>query len=128
MPARTRAPIGAPVASDDAPASPPDLRLLPAALSTWAVVLLGLYTGPVGGAAATGLAGCALLAALRSRRSAAAVTVVVAAAGCALAAGVVITTHTLASRDHPARAAAARGAAATLTVVVRDDPLSLIHI
>ena len=47
---------------------PPDLRLVPAALTTWMVVLLGLYTGPAGGVVAGGLAGGALIAAFRSSR------------------------------------------------------------
>jgi len=104
----------------------PDLRLVPAALATWVVVLLGLYTGPAGGAVAGGLAGGALVAALRgSRRAGPAAAVVVAAAGAALAAGLVVTAHTLALHMHPLHAAAERGAAATLTVVVRDDPHAL---
>ena len=45
--------------------------------------------------------------------------------GAALAAGLVVTAHTLALHEHPLRAAAERGAAATLTVVVRDDPHAL---
>ena len=104
----------------------PDLRLVPAALATWVVVLLGLYTGPAGGAVAGGLAGGALVAALRgSRRAGPAAAVVVAAGGAALAAGLVVTAHTLALHMHPLHAAAERGAAATLTVVVRDDPHAL---
>jgi len=105
---------------------PPDLRLVPAALTTWMVVLIGLYTGPAGGAVAGGLAGGALIAAFRSsRRCGPVAAVVAAAAGCALAAGLVVTAHTLAQHAHPLRAAAERGAAATLTVVVRDDPHAL---
>jgi len=76
---------------------PPDLRLVPAALTTWMVVLIGLYTGPAGGAVAGGLAGGALIAAFRSsRRCGPVAAVVAAAAGCALAAGLVVTAHTLA--------------------------------
>ena len=98
----------------------PDLRLLPAALVTWVVVLLGLHTGPAGGAVAIGAGSCALLAGLRRRAP-----ILVAAAGCAVASGLVVTAHTLALHGHPLRAAAERGAAATLTVVVRDDPRAL---
>ncbi len=49
----------------------------------------------------------------------------VAAGGCALAAALVVTAHTVMVRDHPVRAAAERGAAATLHVVVGDDPREL---
>jgi competence protein ComEC len=105
---------------------PPDLRLVPAALTTWMVVLIGLYTGPAGGVVAGGLAGGALIAGFRgSRHFGPLAAVVAAAAGCALAAGLVVTAHTLAQHAHPLRAAAERGAAATLTVVVRDDPHAL---
>ena len=83
-------------------------------------MLLGLHAGPVGGVVAAGLAAGVLLAGLRGRRA-----VVVAAAGCALAAGMVVTAHAVALHGHPLRAAADRGAAATLDVVVRDDPREL---
>lgn len=44
------------------------------------------------------------------------------AAGCAAAAGLVVTAHVLLVAWHPVHAAADLGAAATLEVVVRDDP------
>ena len=102
------------------PTRPPDLRLVPAAGAAWAVVLLGLHTGPVGGVVGAALAGGVLLGGLLSRRA-----VLVAAGGCALAAALVVTAHAVMLRDHPVRTAAERGAAATLHVVVGDDPREL---
>ena len=98
----------------------PDLRLIPGAVVVWAVLLLGLGAGPGGAAAAAGVAVVVLAAALRhgGRGSA----VLIAAAGCAAVAGLLVLAHTLALREHPLRPAADRGAAATLHVVVRDDP------
>src|SRR5688500_9004048 len=112
-------------AADGTASRPPDLRLVPAALATWGVVLLGLHTGPAGGAVAVGVAGCALIAGLRGRGAGPVAAVAVAAAGCALAAGLVITAQTLALHEHPLRAAAERGSAAALMVAVRDDPRAL---
>jgi competence protein ComEC len=102
----------------DEPPHPPDLRLVPAALAVWAVVLLGLGLGPWAGAA---VAVVGAVVALHSRRRAA----VLAVAGCAAAAGVVIGAHTLVVATHPLRAHAERGAAATLRVVLDDDPRPL---
>ena len=67
--------------ADAVPTRPPDLRLVPAAGAAWAVVLLGLHAGPVGGVVGAALAGGLLLGGLLSRRA-----VLVAAGGCALAA------------------------------------------
>jgi competence protein ComEC len=105
---------------DDVPARPLDLRLVPAAAAVWAVVLLGLRGGPGPGVVVTALAGAVLLVALR--RPGRAAPALVAAAGCAVAAGLLVTPQVLAVREHPVRAPAERGAAATLHVVVRDDP------
>ena len=105
---------------DETVPRPPDLRLVPAAGAVWAVLLLGLGAGPAGAALASAAAAVVLVTALRRRGRAAAV--LVAAAGWALAAGVLVTVAGLAVRTHPVRAAADRGAAATLHVVVRDDP------
>jgi competence protein ComEC len=100
---------------------PPDLRLVPAALATWAVTLLGLGFGSVAAALVAGLgAVVALVAGLRSRAPAA-----VAVGGCAAAAGLVIGAHTLLVAVHPLREQAQRGAAATLRVVLKDDPRTL---
>jgi DNA internalization-related competence protein ComEC/Rec2 len=107
----------------DLPARPPDLRLVPAAAAVWVVVLVGLGAGPGVAAVATAVAAIALLIAWGRRGRATAA--VVAATGCAVAAGLVVTAHTLAAHEHPLRAAAERGAAATLWVVVRDDPRAL---
>ncbi|GAA1174711.1 ComEC/Rec2 family competence protein [Pseudonocardia alaniniphila] len=105
------------------PRRPPDLRLVPAALAVWAVMLIGIGFGPVA-ALGTGAAAVVILAvfampALRPRRGAPAV---LAAAGCAAAAAVVATAHTLLLVQHPLPEPAERGAAATLRVVLRDDP------
>jgi competence protein ComEC len=106
--------------ADAVPTRPPDLRLVPAAGAAWAVVLVGLHTGPVGGVVGAALAGGLLLGGLLSRRA-----MLVAAGGCALAAALVVTAHAVMVRDHPVRTAAERGAAATLHVVVGDDPREL---
>ncbi|MBL8927476.1 MAG: hypothetical protein JNM77_14730, partial [Pseudonocardia sp.] len=111
---------GRPPGADAEPTRPPDLRLVPAAGGAWAVVLLGLHTGPVGGVVGAALAGGLLLTGLLGRRA-----VLVATGGCALAAALVVTAHAVMLRDHPVRAAAGRGAAATLHVVVGDDPRRL---
>ncbi|WP_232663025.1 ComEC/Rec2 family competence protein [Pseudonocardia sp. TRM90224] len=94
------------------------MRLVPAALAVWAVMLMGLGFGPVGGGVATAGAGVvAAIALWKGRRP-----WLLAAAGCAAAAGLVIVAHTLAVGLHPLRALADRGAAVTLHVVVDDDP------
>jgi competence protein ComEC len=99
----------------------PDLRLVPAAAAVWAVMLLGLSFGPVAGGAVA-LAACAATVIVhRGRRSPA----LLAAAGTAAAAGVVIAAHALLVTTHPLHEQALRGAAATLRVVLRDDPRTL---
>lgn len=95
-----------------------DLRLVPAALAIWATLLLGLGLGPVAAAVVALLTGATAIT-VGMRRGAPAV---IAAAGCAAAAGLVITLHTLAATQHPLHGLAQRGAAATLRVVLRDDP------
>ncbi len=112
------------------PRRPPDLRLAPAALAAWGVVLLGVTLGPP--AAIAALIAAVLLAvaaAVRVRRRqrqghrrVRGAATVLAAAGCAAAAGLVVTSHALLVAQHPLREPAERGAAATVRVVVRDDP------
>ncbi len=114
MPAR--APTPAPATVE--PGRPPDLRLVPAALAAWLVVLLGLGLGPVAGSAVAVLAGAV---AVTARRRAWA-PVVLAMAACAAAAALVITVQTALVLTHPLRAPAGRAASATLEVVVSDDP------
>ncbi|MHA6781229.1 ComEC/Rec2 family competence protein [Pseudonocardia saturnea] len=95
---------------------PPDLRLVPAALAAWVSVLVGLHLGPVAAAVLSGVAaGTALI--VRTRRP-----VLLAAAACAAAAGLVVTAHGTLLVQHPLRAAAESGAAATLRLVTTDDP------
>ncbi|MDT7578030.1 MAG: competence protein ComEC, partial [Pseudonocardiales bacterium] len=96
----------------------PDLRLVPAAAAVWAVMALGLALGPVVGAAVALVAAGLTVVAHRRRRS----SVLLAAAGCTAAAGLVIGAHSLLVSTHPLHDLAERGAAATLRVVVRDDP------
>lgn len=103
------------MAEDRAPA---DLRLVPAALAGWAVVLAGLYLGfPV----AVGLGGVGLLAA-----GAAALTgrseTVLAVGGVSAALAAVVGAQLWQVEHHPVRAAAQRGSAATVVVELRDDP------
>ncbi|MGI9001775.1 MAG: ComEC/Rec2 family competence protein [Pseudonocardia sp.] len=102
----------------DEPRRPPDLRLVPAALAAWAVVLVGIGLGPVAGAGVALPAAATAFVAWRRRWAPA----VLAAAGCAAAAGLVVTAHTLLLVGHPLREPAERGATATLRVVLRDDP------
>jgi competence protein ComEC len=100
------------------PPRPPDLRLVPAALSAWLVVLLGIGLGPVAGGVLVG--GTAAVAAAGWRRRWP--PQVLAAAGCAAAAGVVISAQLTLVAGHPLRGPAERGAAATVRVVITDDP------
>ncbi|MFN2497161.1 MAG: ComEC/Rec2 family competence protein, partial [Pseudonocardiaceae bacterium] len=95
-----------------------DLRLVPAALAGWAVVLAGLHLGS-GVAVSLGALGLlAVVAAALSGRWAA----VLAAGGVAAALALVIGTQLWQAERHPVRAAAERGSVATLVVQVRDDP------
>ncbi|MGH8921113.1 MAG: competence protein ComEC, partial [Actinomycetes bacterium] len=98
-----------------------DLRLVPAALAGWAVVLAGLYLGSMA-AAVLGVVGllAAVVAAL-GRRSA--VVLVVGAVSTALA--LVVGAAAWQVEHHPVRAAAADGSVATLVVKLRDDPQAI---
>jgi competence protein ComEC len=99
-----------------------DLRLMPAALAGWAVVLSGLYLGSVAAAAlgAVGLlAGAA--AALRGRSAG-----VIAAGGVAAALALVIGAQAWQADHHPVRVAAEHGSAATAVVHLRDDPRAIV--
>ncbi|MDQ2880238.1 MAG: DNA internalization-related competence protein ComEC/Rec2 [Actinomycetota bacterium] len=107
--------------TSDAVAAAPerhDLRMVPAALVGWAVVLSGLYLG-WSVTAALGAAGLLVAAAavLRGRSAA-----VVAVGGVAAAVALVVSTQAWQVQHHPLRAAAQRGSAATLVVRLRDDP------
>src|SRR5262249_51437771 len=98
-----------------------DLRLVPAALAGWAVVLGGLYLGSLA-AAVLGTAGLlAAGAAVVRGRSA----VLLAMGGVAAALALVVGMQTWQLEHHPVRAAAERGSAATVTVQLRDDPRSI---
>jgi competence protein ComEC len=102
-------------------ADPParhDLRLVPAALIGWVVVLSGLYLGSLA-AAALGAAGlvAAGAAAVRGRSAA-----VLAVGGVAAALALVVGTQAWQVEHHPLRAAAQHGVAATVVAQLRDDP------
>ena len=100
------------------PRPAPDLRLVPSALVTWGVVLVGIAGGVSVAAGSTVTAALLVLTAWRRRWT----PQVLAAGGCATAAGLVITTQVLLLAGHPLRAPAERGSAATLRVVLSDDP------
>ena len=95
-----------------------DLRLVPAALVGWAMVLCGLHFGPI---VAVGFGAVGVLvagaAALRGRSPA-----FLAMAGVVAALALVVGTQTWQVERHPVRAAAVRGLAATVTVRLHDDP------
>jgi competence protein ComEC len=102
---------------DPAPARH-DLRLVPAALVSWAVVLSGLYLGSLA-AVVLGAVGLVVAAAAAlSGRSATVLAVGAVAAAVALVVG----TQTWQVQHHPLRSAAQRGSAATVVVHLRDDP------
>lgn len=109
------------VARDGVVTAVPDLRLAPAALTGWLVVLAGLH---LGWAAAVGLGIVGLLAALagvraaRRRWSAG----LLAAAGVGVALALLIGGHAWHVEHHPVHRAADRGSAATLTMELSDDP------
>lgn len=112
--------------TEDDRRAPPDLRLVPAALAGWGVVLAGLYLGSAA-AAALGIVGllaasaaalCGRPVAGARRRSAA----VLAVGGVSATLAVVIGAQSWQVEHHPVRAAAERGSVATLVVQLRDDP------
>jgi DNA internalization-related competence protein ComEC/Rec2/DNA polymerase III delta subunit len=128
--------------------APPDLRLVPAALAAWATVLAGLGGGWVVSGGVSVVAGIVVATVLRGwavgdptadrrprsptrggrgvpARGSGPRAGVLAAAACAAAAGLVVTAQGLLVAWHPLHAAAERGAAATLRVVLTDDPLPL---
>ncbi len=95
-----------------------DLRLVPAALVGWAVVLSGLYLGALV-AAALGAAGLLVAgaAALHGRSA-----VVLAVGGVAAALALVVGTQAWQVEHHPVRVAAEHGSVATVVVHLSDDP------
>jgi len=95
-----------------------DLRLVLAALGGWAVVLCGLYLGPMV-AAGIGAVGLLVAAAAALRGYAPAI---LAMAGVVVALALVVAAQTWQVEHHPLGAAAARGSAATVTVHLQDDP------
>lgn len=100
---------------------PADLRLVPAATAAWLVVVAAVAPGPEIGTA-LGLAIAVLAAAGTAVGWWRGYPVVLAVTGCAAAAAVVAAVHGWALLGHPLREPAARGAAAELRAVLRDDP------
>ncbi|MEJ2866914.1 ComEC/Rec2 family competence protein [Actinomycetospora sp. OC33-EN08] len=98
-----------------------DARLVPAALAAWAAALvaLGLGWGPGAVVVVVALVAVGVGVLRRDRRWAAGV---LAAGACAAAVGGLSSSAAWQVADHPLRAAAASGSAATLTVVLTDDP------
>jgi competence protein ComEC len=97
---------------------PPDLRLVPAALAAWSVVVLGVGLGPLGAGVATVL-GATLAVAAWYRVWA---PQLVATAGCAAVAGLVVSAHVLLVAVHPLGEPAEQGSVASIRVAVADDP------
>jgi competence protein ComEC len=95
-----------------------DLRLVPAALVGWAVVVSGLHLGPIV-AAALGIIGLLVAGAAALRGHSA---VIPATAGVAAALALMIGTQTWQVEHHPVRAAAQRGSTAAVVVHLSDDP------
>ena len=108
--------------SDELPQNgrhPPDLRLVVPAAGVWAVMLVGIVAGAAAAVTVTVLAGAVTaVAVLRAGCP----SWVRAVAGCAAAAGVVICVQATSLAQHPLRDAAERGAAATVSLELRDDP------
>ncbi len=103
-----------------------DLRLVPAALAVWAVLLAGLLAGPVVAAGVTVTAAAGFVAALTPRcRTRTWAGGALATAGCAAAAGLVITLNMFEVNAHPLAGPAAHGASARLRVELTDDPRPL---
>ncbi|MDQ2710443.1 MAG: ComEC/Rec2 family competence protein, partial [Actinomycetota bacterium] len=115
--------VGAP----ETPPVVPDLRLVPAAVLSWLVSVLGLTVGWVAAFVLAGVALVAGLAVLRSRgwpRGLAAG--VLAAAGCTAAVGLLVGLQVLQLEGHPMRVAAERGSAATVRVRATGDPAPVL--
>lgn len=108
----------------DTPTTAPDLRLAPAALTGWLVVLAGLRLGWI---APTALGVASVVAVLVGGRCARRgwSAGLLAAGGVGFALALLIGAHAWRVEHHPVRAAADRGSAATLTVTVTDDPYPL---
>ncbi|MGH3932299.1 MAG: ComEC/Rec2 family competence protein, partial [Pseudonocardiaceae bacterium] len=108
--------------TEDGTGAPPDLRLVPAALAGWGVVLAGLYLGSVAAAVLGGVGLLAAAAAALGRRSPA----VLAVGGVSAALALVVGSAAWQAEHHPVRAAAAGGSVATLVVQLRDDPQVIV--
>lgn len=108
------------IVTADAPPAPArhDLRLVPAALAGWAVVLTGLHLGSVAAAAwGVGALLAAGVAVLRGRSAA-----MLAVGGAAASLALVASVQAWQVEHHPVRAGAQGGSAATVSVQLSDDP------
>jgi competence protein ComEC len=116
------------------PVGPPDaldLRLVPSALLSWLVALLGLAVGWQAASAACCLGGLVAVVTLvaASRRPAARrgrCWGIFAAAGCVAAVGLVVAIQCFQLARHPLRHAADRSAAATVRIVLSGDPAPVL--
>jgi len=103
---------------------PADLRLVPAAVVAWLVVVAAVAPGPaIGSAVGVGIAVLAVLAMVGCWWFGR--PLLLAVGGCAAAAAVVATAHAWSVDRHPLREPAERAAAAELRVVLRDDPRTI---
>lgn len=109
------------------PPPAPDLRLVPAAILSWLVAIVGLTLGWL---MAFVLAGLALLVAastaLPGRRTATHAPGLLAAGGCMAVVGALVGLQVLLLGGHPLRDAAEQGSAATLRVRVAGDPAPVL--
>ncbi|WP_137723664.1 DNA internalization-related competence protein ComEC/Rec2 [Prescottella subtropica] len=114
------------------PDGPVDLRLVPSAAACWAVTLVGLLAGwrpAVGVAAGLVVAAGTLVVTVARRETAplrrgiAATLIAAALLGAGFAVATAVRVHAV--TGHPLAALADRGASATVTVVVDDDPKPL---
>jgi len=120
-------------AEDEEPAAPVDARLVPAALAAWAVAIAALVLGWGVGAVLTtmavltaaGAGPCLARRAHRCERGPTVLAGVLAAGACAAAVGVGATAQAHSVTVHPLHVAAASGAAASVEMVVGDDPRPL---
>ncbi|MBV9313409.1 MAG: DNA internalization-related competence protein ComEC/Rec2 [Pseudonocardia sp.] len=115
----------------DRPAEVLDLRLVPAAVLSWLMVIVGLLAG---WSVAFGLGGFALVAvalagvriARESASGASHASGVLAAVGCVAALASIVGVQTFQLERHPLRLAAQRGAVASLRVRAAGDPAPIL--
>jgi competence protein ComEC len=101
-----------------------DLRLVPAALLSWLVAILGLVGGwqPAAGVSLVAAVLGALVARRRMGTERPVAAGVLAAAGCVAAVGLVVSSQAYQLACHPLRQAASSSSPATVRVVLSEDP------